>query len=129
MKNIIILCLLITGMQAYAQKTIKLQDKTTGHSIANAHFLYHNQKGISSKEGLISIKHVTDASLLISHVNYGKIEIDDKTVLSAIDSGIINLSESYISLMPATPFNAIRGNRQSIPRTVCKIWSTEAPYV
>jgi len=91
MKNIIILCFLIIGMQAYAQKTIRLQDKTTGYSIANAHFLYHKQKGISSKEGLITIKPMVDATLLISHVNYGKIEIESKAVLTALKTGVLSL--------------------------------------
>ena len=113
MKNIIILCFLITGMQAYAQKSIRLLDKTTGHAIANAHFLYHNQKGISSEKGLISIQPITDASLQISHVNYGKIEIDNKAVLSALNSGVLNLSESYISLMPATVIARSNGKGDS----------------
>ncbi|WP_372645360.1 TonB-dependent receptor domain-containing protein [Ancylomarina sp.] len=113
MKNIIILYSLIISMQAYAQKTIRLQDKTTGHSISNAHFLYHNQKGISSEEGLISIQPIADATLLISHVNYGKIEIDNKAVLSALKSGVLNLSESYISLMPATVIARSNGKGDS----------------
>jgi len=113
MKHIIILCFLFIGAQTYAQKSIRLQNKRTGHIIANAHFLYHNQKGISSEEGLISIKPIADASLQLSHINYGKIEIDNKVLLAAFKTGVLNLSESYISLMPATVIARSNGKTDS----------------
>jgi len=101
MKNIILICFLFVGVQVNAQDTIRLQDKVNGNAIANAHFLYQNQKGVSSDEGLITIKAVAEASLIISHINYGKLEVTSLEVMKAIETGILNLKESYISLMPA----------------------------
>ena len=89
MKHILMTCLLLFGIQAYAQKTIRLQNKETGEAIADAHYFYQNQSGISSKDGSISIKPIPDVSLLISHVNYGKVGFDSDQLSEAIKSGVL----------------------------------------
>jgi len=102
MKNFFIVCLLLIGLQTYAQKSIRLQDKTTGMVITDAHYIYGAQSGVSDEDGLIRIQPDFEANLLISHVNYGKIEINNSIVAEAIRLGVLNLSESYVTLMPAT---------------------------
>ncbi len=64
--------------------------------------MYDNQSGVSDEKGLIFIQFVSDAKLLISHVNYGKIELSSEDLKNALKSGVVYLRESYISLMPAT---------------------------
>lgn len=101
MKNIIIICLIFIGVQVNAQDTICLQDKSSGDVIVNAHFLYQNQKGVSSDEGLITIKPVAGVNLIISHINYGKLEFTTLEVMNAIKMGVLELDQSYISLLPS----------------------------
>ena len=113
MKNIILICLLFIGVQLSAQKTIRLQNIANGDVIANAHFLYQNQKGISTPQGLITIKPVDEATLIISHVNYGKLEISSADVLKAVEAGVLKLKQSYISLMPATVIARSNGKAES----------------
>jgi iron complex outermembrane receptor protein len=113
MKNIILICLLFIGVQINAQETISLQNIANGDVIANAHFLYQNQKGISTEEGLITIEPVDEATLIISHVNYGKLEVSSADVLKAIETGVLKLKQSYISLMPATVIARSNGKAES----------------
>jgi iron complex outermembrane receptor protein len=113
MKNIILICLFFIGVQVNAQKTIRLQNIVNGDVITNAHFLYQNQKGISSDEGLITITPIAEAILLISHVNYGKLEITALEVHKAIETGILSLEQSYVSLMPATVIARNNGKYES----------------
>jgi len=113
MKNILIACFLIIGMQAYSQQTIKLQDADTGEAISYAHYLYQNQKGTSTMTGEISIKFIDSEKLQISHVNYGKLEISGKELNEAFKNGTITLSKSYISLLPTTVIARIKRNAKS----------------
>jgi len=102
MKNILIVCILLIGVQAHSQQTIKLKDADTEEPISFAHFIYQDQKGIANAEGEITIIHTPETKLAISHVNYGKIELDANRLTEAIKTGILFLPKSYISLMPAT---------------------------
>ncbi|WP_461632567.1 TonB-dependent receptor domain-containing protein [Labilibaculum euxinus] len=102
MKNILIVCLLLIGIQAHSQQTIILKDTETGEPIQYAHYLYQNQKGTSTPEGEISIKFITAEKLQISHVNYGKLEISSDRLQEAIKNGVLTLTQSYISLLPTT---------------------------
>ncbi|MFA9371575.1 MAG: TonB-dependent receptor domain-containing protein [Labilibaculum antarcticum] len=102
MKNILIVCFLLIGIQAHSQQTIKLQDADTGESISYAHFIYQNQKGTSTLEGDISIKFIAAEKLQISHVNYGKLEISSDRLQEALQNGVLTLTQSYISLLPTT---------------------------
>jgi iron complex outermembrane receptor protein len=102
MKNILIVCLLLIGIQAHSQQTIKLQDADTGEPIPYAHYLYQNQKGASSLSGDISIQFIPAEKLQISHVNYGKLEISSDRLQEAIKNGVLSLTQSYISLLPTT---------------------------
>lgn len=113
MKNIIIVCFLFLGLQTHAQKIIELKDKLTNNFIADAHYIYGNQSGISDKNGTISIQPVPDTKLLISHVNYGKLAFKAKEVEKAVESGVLLLTESYISLMPATVIARHSSNNES----------------
>ena len=113
MKNILIVCLLLIGMQAYSQRTIKLQDADTGEVISYAHFMYHNQKGSSTIDGEISIKFVDSEKLHISHVNYGKLEISGEELNEAFKDGTITLRKSYISLLPATVIARTKRNAKN----------------
>jgi len=94
--------MLFLSLHAYTQKNIRLQDKITGKPIADAHYIYNNQTGISNEKGEIIIEPIQEANLLISHVNYGKIEISSSRMIAVIPLGVLNLNPSYISLMPAT---------------------------
>ncbi|WP_180335775.1 TonB-dependent receptor domain-containing protein [Labilibaculum filiforme] len=102
MKKILIVCFLLLGMQAYSQQRIKLQDADTGEAISYAHFVYQNQKGTSTLSGEIALEFVPAEKLHLSHVNYGKLEIESEVLREAIESGVLVLTQSYISLLPAT---------------------------
>ena len=102
MKKILIALFLLLGVGAYSQKSIKLQDTDTGEPIAYVHYIYKNQTGSSTIDGTIKLNFVPDQALLLSHVNYGKQEIDSETINNALNSGFIKLNKVYISLMPTT---------------------------
>lgn len=101
MKNILIICLLIIGVQVNSQ-TIQLLDNQSQEPISNAHYIYKNQKGTADLNGNISLEYTPKASLLLSHVNYGKIELKDEEVKTALKAGILELKMSFISLQPTT---------------------------
>jgi len=105
--------MLFLSLHAYTQKNIRLQDKITGKPIADAHYIYNNQTGISNEKGEIIIEPIQEANLLISHVNYGKIEISCSRMIAVIPLGVLNLNPSYISLMPATVIARHQTNAES----------------
>ena len=102
MKNILMALFLFLGVQAYSQQSIKLEDAATGEAISYAHFIYKNQTGSSTIDGTITINLIPNEKLYVSHVNYGKQEINSEKINSAITSGTLKLNKSYISLMPTT---------------------------
>ncbi|RUT73113.1 TonB-dependent receptor domain-containing protein [Ancylomarina longa] len=102
MKNILLIFFLLLGNLLYAQYTIQLLDKETEKPIAYVHFLYQDQKGSSSLDGKFTIKIQEKAILKISHVNYGKTQIDSQELERALATGILYLNKTFVSLMPAT---------------------------
>ena len=113
MKNILTICFLLIGIQVFSQTTITLRDKTTKAPIPYAHFVYQNQKGSASVSGEITIQFHKGARLFISHVNYGKIEIDEEKLEEALKTGILYLSKNYVTLMPATVIARRNGKAES----------------
>jgi len=102
MKHILLTCFILLGIQVYSQKSIQLLDQETEHPIAFAHYLYQNQKGNTNANGEFSINFVKGEKLYLSHVNYGKISFADNEIKSALQSGKIYMSKTYVSLLPTT---------------------------
>uniref|UniRef100_UPI0035653905 TonB-dependent receptor plug domain-containing protein n=1 Tax=Labilibaculum sp. TaxID=2060723 RepID=UPI0035653905 len=102
MKNSIFIGLLLLGFQVHSQTTIQLLDQADREPIAFAHFMYLEQKGTANAEGMISINYLAGESLILSHINYGKLEVSSEKIVQAIQSGVLLLPKSYISLLPTT---------------------------
>lgn len=102
MKNIILICLLLLGLNALSQSKIKILDKATNNPVSYAHFVYGDQKGSANIDGEIVLQVQNRLQLLISHVNYGKVVIEKEILQKSLKTGAIHLSKTYISLMPAT---------------------------
>lgn len=102
MKNILLICLLFIGTQAYSQIHIQLLDKGNGLPVSFAHYVYGNQKGSANIDGEIELKFTEEQNLLLSHVNYGKQSFSPNQLLNAKKEGKLYLQKAYVSLMPAT---------------------------
>ncbi|GAB7085938.1 TonB-dependent receptor domain-containing protein [Marinifilum fragile] len=102
MKKILTACMLCIYIQVYSQNTIQLLDQETDHPIAFAHFLHQNQKGNTNANGEFTIKYIEGEKLYLSHVNYGKVSFTDSEIKSALQSGKIYMSKTYVSLLPTT---------------------------
>jgi iron complex outermembrane receptor protein len=113
MKNIILIGLLLLGFQVQSQTDIQLLDQDKQEPIVFAHFIYQEQKGSANAEGIISIHYIAGESMLLSHVNYGKIELSAERIAQAIQSGVILLPKSYISLMPTTLIARAKGKTEN----------------
>ncbi|MCT4601826.1 MAG: TonB-dependent receptor [Marinifilum sp.] len=102
MEKILTACFLLIFTQVYSQKTIQLLDQETEHPIAFAHYLYQNQKGNTNANGEFTIEYIKGEKLFLSHVNYGKISFTDSEIKTALQSGKIYMSKTYVSLLPTT---------------------------
>ncbi|PXX96061.1 TonB-dependent receptor [Marinifilum breve] len=102
MKHILLTCFILLGIQVYSQKSIQLLDLETEHPIALAHFLYQNQKGNTNANGEFTIEYIEGEKLYLSHVNYGKISFTNSEIKTALQSGKIYMSKTYVSLLPTT---------------------------
>ncbi|MFA8436281.1 MAG: TonB-dependent receptor domain-containing protein [Marinifilaceae bacterium] len=103
MKKILLICILLMGIKGYAQTIeIRLSDKQSDTPIAFAHFLYDTQKGVATPKGIIRINFIENAKLILSHVNYGKVEVPYEKLRIAIHTGILKLPQTHISLLPST---------------------------
>lgn len=97
-----ILCLVAMSTYAQTELTLKLADKQSLTPIANATYTYGNQKGVSDQDGVIYLTHQEGASMLISHLNYGQVRIDNPRSIFIQAEGQILLSETPMNLQPVT---------------------------
>ncbi|WP_340063595.1 TonB-dependent receptor [Ascidiimonas aurantiaca] len=96
----IILC--CTGFLLYAQQKIQLTDAASGTQVTGATFIYGDQKGVSNEKGHIEIIVRANTSLIISHIQYGRIELKPQEVTEILKSGDIRLYPITTQLQPVT---------------------------
>ena len=106
--KILVFILLYTSIKT-AQQQIQFINEVDKNPISNIHYEYGSQKGISNKEGIISIKYSENDSLILSHIAYGKWKLNEKEILSSLNKGIYKVKENHYQLYPVTVI-AIKNN-------------------
>jgi len=99
---ILIVSLLCSG-NAYSQKKkIYIVDDKTEQAIPDVHFQYNDLSGFSSEDGAVEIQFVDGSSLFLSHIQYGKIQMNSSMVKEAFEQGKIRIQKSSNHLLPVT---------------------------
>ncbi|NNF22072.1 MAG: TonB-dependent receptor [Saprospiraceae bacterium] len=116
MKNIIkamsLSMLLWTGnMAAQNQEVLLLKDQNTLSPITEANFTYGTQTGVSDNEGTIKFVLEENASLSISHLNYGKWHISESQLNETLTIGVLYRESQGYTLYPVTVI-AVRPNNK-----------------
>lgn len=93
---------LVYSNVSHSQEKIQLLDKKTQNPISDVYFKYNDKTGFSDKQGNIEITFKSGASLLLSHIQYGKSELLSEQVKKVLETGILKLSPVNNSLMPVT---------------------------
>lgn len=106
--KILVFILLYTSIKT-AQQQIQFINEVDKNPISNIHYEYGSQKGISNKEGIISIKYSENDSLILSHIAYGKWKLNEMEILSSLNKGIYKVKENHYQLYPVTVI-AIKNN-------------------
>jgi len=84
------------------EKTIFILDAQTGQAVSDVYFQYNNKSGVSDGSGKIFIDFTEGQSLHLSHIQYGKIQIDDVRLQIVLKSGQLELKASENHLLPVT---------------------------
>ena len=99
----IILIFMSLVQPGFAQMhTIKLIEKSTREPIINANYSYGTQQGVSSNEGEISINYQPTITLIISHIQFGKLNLAPEKVAQAISEQALELTPQSHNLQPVT---------------------------
>jgi len=93
---------LVQSNLAHSQGKIQLLDEKTQEPISDVYFNYGDQKGFSDKQGNAEISFRKGISLFLSHIRYGKSEINSEQVIKALKTGVLTLSPVSNPLMPVT---------------------------
>jgi iron complex outermembrane receptor protein len=99
---IILLIALTTGLNNTFAQNIQLLDVNTRQAIDGASWQYDGKTGITDSRGSLNIEYKADASLSISHLNYGAWQLTPAEVKKALETKTIFREETCHSLMPVT---------------------------
>ena len=100
-----LLLTLLAATSVFAQqpgKQIQLLNQHTEAPIIGATFQYSDQTGISDADGIITLQFVDNTLLKLSHVSYGKWQLESADVEKALQSGKIYRKEKPITFQPVT---------------------------
>lgn len=112
--SMILLFLCSTMVTVYSQeKSIQLTDKGSGQAVADVYFQYNNINGVSDENGKISLEFVEGNLLFLSHIQYGKIQINSEKLDVAISSGTLKIEKSDNYLLPVTLVKVHRGGAEN----------------
>jgi len=101
----LVLCMLCGKLSYSQEKAIQLLDSKSGQPVSDVHFQYNKYSGFSDENGKIAIVFNEGNSLYLSHLQYGKIEVNSSRIKEAIDNGTLKISFSINSLLPVTIIN------------------------
>uniref|UniRef100_UPI0032170A6D TonB-dependent receptor domain-containing protein n=1 Tax=uncultured Draconibacterium sp. TaxID=1573823 RepID=UPI0032170A6D len=99
----IVLFVSMIWVNSYAQqKTIQLVDKNSQKAIADVFYRYNNKTGFTDTNGTVTIQFAKGSSLFLSHIQYGKIQVNPAELATALENGKVEIQESSNHLMPVT---------------------------
>lgn len=79
-----------------------LTDDSSGDPVPGVYFTYGDESGISGSDGLVEITLSDGETLLLSHLRYGQIHLNNEQVLSALNAGKWELRSRPYELLPVT---------------------------
>lgn len=82
---------------------VQLINTEIDEPIAFAHFYYGEEKGTSDENGFVELTFQEGVKLLISHIEYGKLNFSTQRIKEAIQSKQLSIKSTYkINLQPVT---------------------------
>lgn len=97
---------LFSEFRGHAQeKSIQLIDDKSGEPVADLFYRYNSFPGISNQNGEIQINYSEGSVLYLSHIQYGKMELNDDKVKEALQSGMLSITCQVNYLLPVTFIN------------------------
>ena len=97
---------LLSEFNSMAQeKSIQLIDDKSGEPIPDLFYKYNSFSGISNQNGEIQINYSEGSILYLSHIQYGKLELNDEVVKEAIQNGMLSVTSLVNYLLPVTLIN------------------------
>ncbi|MBK7099905.1 MAG: hypothetical protein IPH58_18390 [Sphingobacteriales bacterium] len=93
-KSFSITILIYITIQVNSQKPILIKDGETDMPIAGVNYRLGNQKGESNREGKIFINLNSKDDLLLTHISYNALRLNQVELKSAMEQG-------YVQLIPA----------------------------
>lgn len=100
--TIALLGLIVCCFSYTSAQTILLSDQKTGEPISDVHYIYGDQKGISTIDGLIELSFVPGEILKIQHMHYGVHSFDEQEVAQLLEKGSLKLDSRIYDLLPVT---------------------------
>lgn len=87
----------------HAQLTqLTIIDQHSNQAVQDVYFEYGQQNGFSGENGIISFEFQQKVPLFLSHIQYGKIQVNANELQDAVASGKLVLQESATHLLPVT---------------------------
>lgn len=99
----IVLCVLVV-LPAKAQEKAKIQILDTENNIPVIGAVYHyaGHNGLSDENGFIYITYVQEEMLSLSHINYGKWQVEGPELANALQKGKLYRREHVVALQPVS---------------------------
>jgi len=97
--------LLLINVNVYSNETehqLKIIDKNTKEPVVAINYRYDKQQGSSDLQGQINLKIMEQATLKLSHVRYGTIELSSSKIKEILVNGILEVQEKIQHLQPIT---------------------------
>lgn len=87
---------------AQEKVSIRLLDLDTHLPIVDATFEYGDQSGISGSSGTITFTFIENEKMELSHLNYGKWELNENDITKMISQGVYYRRSKSVNLYPVT---------------------------
>jgi iron complex outermembrane receptor protein len=97
------LCLIVNIIYVQSQQQfIKLLDSENNNPIVGATYIYGDQQGISNENGEVFFNYQAGTEMTLSHITYGTLFLNEKTLLEAIDKKVYYCVSTTNNLFPVT---------------------------
>lgn len=91
-----------SNLYAQSISQFRLLDQSTQKPIVGATYLYNNETGVTDENGVVEFKYVTDATMKLSHINYGQWVLGERKIQKAIKKGEYLRTIQDITAAPIT---------------------------
>ncbi len=99
-----IFMILYSSLSFSQEKTIQIINQETKQPVKDIFYNYHNESGFSNTIGQISILPKEEGSLFLSHIQFGKVEIDSEDLKMAFEKGFLEVQFITHQLSPVAVY-------------------------